>query len=547
MVQSTSTILYVNPTSGSDSAAGSQSAPFKTIARALQQIKSGTTIQLSSGTYSTASGETFPLFIPSGVTVLGNESNKGNGIQITGGGTYASPTFANQMATFRLANNAQLRGVTVTNPEIRGTGVWIESTAPTIANCTFVNCKREGVFATGTANPIVNDNVFFQNAANGISIVRDTKGEFRRNVCQNTGFGLAIGDNAAPLITDSRIFENRSGIVLSKAARPVLRGNTVERNTESGLISLERSVPNLGSSQDPGGNIFRDNGEFDFQNATNPPITIASAGNQLTPTKVQGPIEFLVSEVPTPAPTPSPTPTPVPTPAPTPTPTPIPIPVPTPTPTPIPTPAPTPIPIPVPTPIPAPTPTPAPSGLSDVRGHWAETFIQGLISRNLISGFPDGTFKPEAPITRAQYASIVAKAYDLPLKQPATNFSDVPQNFWALDSIIKSNRMGFIAGFPDKTFRPGQNLTRVQALVSLVNGLGLIGGTPSVIGAYSDRAEIPSYATDLVATATQKRIVVNHPNLARLRPSMDITRAEVAALVYQSLVATNRAPAIASA
>ena len=545
MVQSTSPILYVNPTSGSDSAAGSQSAPFKTIARALQQIRSGTTIQLASGTYSTASGETFPLFIPSGVTVLGNESNKGNGIQITGGGTYASPTFANQMATFRLDNNAQLRGVTVTNPEIRGTGVWIESTAPTIANCTFVNCKREGVFATGTANPVVNDSVFFQNAANGISIVRDTKGEFRRNVYQNTGFGLAIGDNAAPLITDSRIFENRSGIVLSKAARPVLRGNTVERNTESGLISLERSVPNLGSSQDPGGNIFRDNGEFDFQNATSPPITIASAGNQLTPTKVQGPIEFLVSEVPTPAPTPSPTPAPIPVPTPIPTPSPTPNPIPVPTP--IPAPTPTPLPIPVPTPSPTPTPTPAPSSLSDVRGHWAETFIQGLISRNLISGFPDGTYKPEAPITRAQYASIVAKAYDLPLKQSATNFSDVPQNFWALDSITKSNRMGFIAGFPDGTFRPGQNLTRVQALVSLVNGLGLTGGTPSVIGVYSDRAEIPSYATDLVATATQKRIVVNHPNLAQLRPSMDITRAEVAALVYQSLVATNRAPAIASA
>ena len=537
MVQSTSSILYVNPTSGSDSAAGNQSAPFKTIAHALQQIRFGTTIQLASGTYSTASGETFPLFIPSGVTVVGNESNKGNGIQITGGGTYASPTFANQMATFRLDNNAQLRGVTVTNPEIRGTGVWIESTAPTIANCTFINCKREGVFATGTANPIVNDSVFFQNAANGLSIVRDTKGEFRRNVCQSTGFGLAIGDNAAPLITDSHIFENRSGIVLSKAARPVLRGNTIERNTESGLISLERSVPDLGSSQDPGGNIFRDNGEFDFQNATSPPITIASAGNQLTPPKVQGPIEFLVSEVPTPVPIPSPTPTPVPTPAP------IPIPVPTPAPIPVPTPSPTPIPVPIPTP----NPTPAPSGLSDVRGHWAEPFIQGLISRNLISGFPDGTFKPEAPINRAQYASIVAKAYDLPLKQPANNFSDVPQNFWALDSITKSNRMGFIAGFPDGTFRPGQNLTRVQALVSLVNGLGLTGGTPSVISTYSDRAEIPSYATNLVATATQNRIVVNHPNLAQLRPVMDVTRAEVAALVYQSLVATNRAPAIASA
>jgi S-layer homology domain len=184
--------------------------------------------------------------------------------------------------------------------------------------------------------------------------------------------------------------------------------------------------------------------------------------------------------------------------------------------------------------------------LSDIRGHWAEPFIQALVNRELISGFPDSTFKPEAPLTRAQYAAIIAKAYDLPLKKPATSFSDVSQGFWAFDGIVKANRMGFIAGFPDGTFRPGQNLTRVQALVSLVNGLGLTGGTPSAVGSYSDRAQIPSYAVNAIATATQQRLVVNHPNVSQLKPMQDMTRAEVAAVVYQSLVAMNRAPAIAS-
>jgi parallel beta-helix repeat protein len=535
MVQSPSVALYVNSASGNDSAAGTQAAPFKTIARALQQAKSGTTIQLAPGTYDASSGEVFPLLIPSGVAVVGNESTKGNGILIKGGGTYLSPTFAGQSVTFRLETNAQLRGVTVTNPNTRGTGAWIESTAPTIANCTFTECKREGVFATGSANPIVVDCVFVRNDANGISIVRSTKGEFRRNVCQNTGYGFAIGDNAAPLIIENRISENRNGMVLSRSARPVLRSNVIEKNTESGLVAVESALPNLGSPQDPGGNILRDNTEFDLQNATNPPVTIASVGNQLNPAKIQGPVDFLVSQVPTP------TPTPIPTPTPTPVPTPTPIPTPTPTPTPVPTPTP------IPTPTPTPTPTPAPSGgLTDVRGHWAEAFIQGLVSRNLISGFPDGTFKPEAPLTRDQFAAIVAKSFNVPAKQTPPNFSDVPQNYWAYDAIKKASQMGFITGFPDGTFRPGLNLTRVQALVALISGLGLSGGTPSNLGLYSDRAQIPSYAADKLATATQRRIVVNYPTVTQLKPLQDITRAEVTAFIYQALVATNQATAIAS-
>ena len=284
-----------------------------------------------------------------------------------------------------------------------------------------------------------------------------------------------------------------------------------KNNTEAGLVVTETALPDLGSSQAPGGNIFRQNGQFDIQNGTT--LTLISVGNQVDPTKVQGAIDFVGNEIPTPAPSPSGTP------------------------------APTPAPIPTPTPVPTPT---NPAGFNDTSGHWAESFIQGLVSRGLISGFPDGTFKPEAPITRAQYAAVIAKAFDLPAKQSAKTFSDVPQNFWAADFITKANQMGFISGFPDNTFRPNQNLTRVQAIVSLISGINLTDGTLDVLKVYTDRAQIPSYATDMVAIATQRRIVVNHPNVRQLEPMRDITRAEVVAIIYQALVALNRAPAITS-
>jgi len=82
--------LYVNPQTGSDAAACRQSAPFKTIARAIDLAASGTTIELAPGTYSAASGEQFPLEIPSGVKVIGNEAYKGDRILIEGSGKFVS-------------------------------------------------------------------------------------------------------------------------------------------------------------------------------------------------------------------------------------------------------------------------------------------------------------------------------------------------------------------------------------------------------------------------------------------------------------------------
>lgn len=530
MVQALSNLLYVNPSTGNDSASGSQVAPLKTITKATQQATAGSSIRLMPGTYSVATGEVFPLVVPSNVTVVGDESQKGKGIQITGSGRYLSTSFGGQNATFKLESRGTLKGVTITNNESRGTGIWIESTNPTVINCTLVNCQREGIFVTGTAKPIVTDCVFFQNAAAGISIVREAKGEYRNNVCQNTGYGIAIGDNAAPLLVGNRIFENRSGIVLSRAARPVLRNNIIERNTETGLVILETCVPDLGNPQEPGGNAMRDNGEVDLQNATNPQITIVSVGNQLNPTRLQGAIELLANEIPPISTNPPVTP-------------PITPPVTPPKVDPPFNPVDPEIIVEPPVDPVIGKPTIAPS---DIQGHWAEAFIQSLVNKQFVSGFPDGTFKPETVLTRAQFAAVLAKTFDLPAKRQPSTFVDVPSSFWGAAAIAKANAMGFMAGFPDGTFRPGQNLTRVQAIVALVNGLGLTGGALNVLSIYSDRTGIPSYAIDSVSTATQRGIVVNYPNLKQLNPNRDMTRAEFAGVMYQALVAINRSPAIAS-
>ncbi|QLE55992.1 DUF1565 domain-containing protein [Nostoc sp. TCL26-01] len=479
--------LFINPVTGNDSNTGSRLSPFKTLTRALKATPP-IIIQLAAGTYSAASGEIFPLVIPEGVTVVGNEANKGVEIVISGGGEYQSSSFGVQNVSIVLLNNASLRGVTVTNPITKGSGVWVESTAPSIANNTFTNCGREGIFTSGTAKPSIVDNVFVQNAASGLFMARNSKGEVLRNVFQKSPLGIAVSDFAAPLLANNKLSDNRTAIALSRNAQPVLRNNLIVKNTQGGLLVNENAIPDLGSSQDAAGNIFSSNGEFDLQNASTQQLI--SVGNQLNPTQVKGRVDFLAAI--------------------------------------------------------GENPSVASSNFLDLPGHWAASFVEALINKGVISGFPDGTFAPDAPITRAQYAAVIAKTFQLPTNNQQIQFPDIKSDFWAASAITKAAQMGFTSGFPDGTFRPGQNLTKVQAIVSIVNGLKLSGGSPNVLTVYRDRAQIPSYATNPLAIATQKKLVVNYPQTDKLEPLRDITRGEVATLIYQALVASGQEAAIAS-
>jgi len=148
-------------------------------------------------------------------------------------------------------------------------------------------------------------------------------------------------------------------------------------------------------------------------------------------------------------------------------------------------------------------------------------------------------------MTRAQYAALIVKAFNPSPNRASSKFKDVPTDFWASKVIEQAYQGLFMAGFPDGSFHPNQNIQRVQVIVSLVNGLGLSAdGTTSF--KFDDQAKIPDYAKDQVAKALDKKIIVNYPNPKQINPTRDATRAEVVALVYQALVDAGRVAAINS-
>lgn len=210
--------------------------------------------------------------------------------------------------------------------------------------------------------------------------------------------------------------------------------------------------------------------------------------------------------------------------------------------------------IPVPTRIPVapaspPPASPQPINFLDVpQDFWARPFIDALSARGVVSGFAGDYFRPERAVTRAEFAAILQDAFDESSGQRTTAFNDVPANFWAAPAVDRATKTGFLKGYPGSVFRPQQEIPRVQVLVALATGLNLpIPSSPSqVLQTYQDADQIPKYALDKVAAATQAGLVVNYPDQKLLKPNQNAGRAEVAAVVYQALVRAGKVQPIQS-
>ena len=134
-------------------------------------------------------------------------------------------------------------------------------------------------------------------------------------------------------------------------------------------------------------------------------------------------------------------------------------------------------------------PTFAQAQFKDVdSSYWASQYVQSLTQSSVVSGFPDGSFRPEAQMTRAQFASVLNGAFPLPTIREAKAFSDVPADHWAAGAISSAYAKGFLSGYPDGTFGLNQPITRLEVLLSLSNGLGIQteGDTAELLSAFAD-------------------------------------------------------------
>lgn len=277
IAQPSTSILYVNSSDGKDTASGSDLAPFKTITRALQVAQSGATIVIAPGTYSTETGESFPLVLKAKITLQGDPATRGQEILIHGSGASTSKVLA-QSLTIEIVSQAIVNGVTVTNPNLQGYGIGIESSSALITNSTFTN-SGYGLVIMGNSTARVQNNYFYQNRTAGIKVAGIAQPIIQDNIFEQTGSAIIVGDRAAPLIANNRMTQNQNGMVFQGSAQSMVRSNSVEGNRQHGLLAKDTSRPDLGTTANLGGNFFRNNGLSDVDvKATNQ--VISASGNE---------------------------------------------------------------------------------------------------------------------------------------------------------------------------------------------------------------------------------------------------------------------------
>ncbi|MFC1540618.1 PorV/PorQ family protein [Candidatus Margulisiibacteriota bacterium] len=103
-------------------------------------------------------------------------------------------------------------------------------------------------------------------------------------------------------------------------------------------------------------------------------------------------------------------------------------------------------------------------------GYWAKAPIENTGTVGLVEGYPDGTFKPDRALTRAELATLMVRAKGIKVPERAASkvFKDVDTGFWASKYIEVAKREGLILGYPDGTFRPNNKINKAEGIAILV-------------------------------------------------------------------------------
>lgn len=183
-----------------------------------------------------------------------------------------------------------------------------------------------------------------------------------------------------------------------------------------------------------------------------------------------------------------------------------------------------------------------PITFSDMAGHWAEAAVNDMGSRKVVNGTGQGRFSPDQAITRAEFAAIVVRGLGLKLAEGSSSFSDVAGDAWYSDAVHTAYSSGLISGYQDGTFRPDSLITREEAMTIIARAMKLTelkselapASADEVLRTFTDASEVSNWAVSGVADCIQSGIVSGR-SVSLLAPGAQMTRAELATIVERLL------------
>jgi parallel beta-helix repeat protein len=224
-------IVYVDAATGDDvNGSGSPGNPYRTITGGLKHAAAGESVYVMPGTYDASIGESFPITLVSGVSLVGLVSSEQPDIKpkIQGAGNYTSPSQGGPYLTAIIcADGADIDDFEITAPG--GIAVWCEAAAArTRIRENVIKLSDYGIVTAGTARPAIENNVITENFLSGIETL----------------------DTSAPLVRNTTLSSNGYGVV-----------------------ARDSSLPDLGAPTKNGANILTENTECDLYNVTDSQIS----------------------------------------------------------------------------------------------------------------------------------------------------------------------------------------------------------------------------------------------------------------------------------
>ncbi|MFC5405339.1 SwmB domain-containing protein [Cohnella soli] len=160
---------------------------------------------------------------------------------------------------------------------------------------------------------------------------------------------------------------------------------------------------------------------------------------------------------------------------------------------------------------------------TDTKGHWAEVQLNDWMQQGLISGYGDGSVKPDREITRAEFMALINRAFHFTARAEV-HFKDLKASDWAYHDVQIAIKAGYVQGYDDQTIRWGNKISRQEA-ASIVYRLQKLQGDSGAAAALADSASFPSWSKEVIGAVVGNRIMSGYAD-GSFRPERPITRAE---------------------
>ncbi len=171
--------------------------------------------------------------------------------------------------------------------------------------------------------------------------------------------------------------------------------------------------------------------------------------------------------------------------------------------------------------------------LNDISGHWAQSKIENMVGQGILSGYPDNTFKPDKKVTRAEFITMVNRAFDFTARA-TTNYSDVKPGHWYAEEIARAKAAGYISGYEDGTMRPSNPISRQEVAVITSKILKLDGSTSlEQVNRFSDSNEVATWSRNAVAAMVKAGCMSGYPD-GTFKAIYPMTRAEACVILYNA-------------